>query len=178
MDTRSTDTSPALGAAPRRETVVPMQTQTVRFTAEHLHVEATKSPALVDITAAVEEAVRASGVAHGQVVLFCRHTTAAVVINEDESLLHEDIAAFLERIASSEASYKHDDFTIRTENLVPDHGRNAHAHLKTLVLGASMVLPVLEGRLALGQWQRIFFLEMDRPKPRVLLLQISGLPAS
>mgnify|MGYP006279019139 CR=1 FL=1 len=160
--------------AVRRETVVPATVGEWRLVAEHLHVEAPSCPALVDVTVAVEQAVAASGVAHGQLVIFCRHTTAAVVVNEDEPLLHHDIADFLERIASSQADYRHDDFTIRTENIVPDHGRNAHAHLKTLVLGTTLVLPVLEGRLALGQWQRVFFLEMDRPKPRVLLLQISG----
>lgn len=162
----------------RREVVVPDACGTLRFVAEHLHVEAPTSPALVDVTTAVSEAVAAAGVTHGQVVIFCRHTTASVVVNEDEPLLHEDIADFLERIASSTADYRHDDFTIRTENIVPDHGRNAHAHLKTLVLGATLVLPVLDGRLALGHWQRVFLLEMDRPKPRVLLLQISGISAA
>lgn len=148
---------------------------TCRFSAQYMTVEADDSPQMVDITRTVNEAVRQAGITHGQVVLFCRHTTASVVINEDEPLLHEDIRDFLEGLASSEADYRHDDFTIRTENIVPDHGRNAHAHLKTLVLGASLVLPILHGRLTLGEWQRIFMLEMDRPKPRTLLLQFSGI---
>lgn len=141
---------------------------------ERLRVQAPTSPGLVDITESVIDSVTASTIVQGQLTVFCRHTTAAVVVNEDEPLLHLDIADFLERIASSQADYRHDNFEIRTENLVPDHGRNAHAHLKTLVLGASLVLPVVDGRVALGEWQRIFMLEMDKPKPRVLLLQISG----
>lgn len=174
-----------LGATPdsaspggvRRERATAPVVGPLRFVAEHLHVQANTSPALVDITSEVREAVAASGVSIGQLVIFCRHTTASVVVNEDEPLLHQDIADFLERLASSEAAYRHDDFTIRTENLVEDHGRNAHAHLKCLVLGATLVLPVVDATLALGQWQRVFMLEMDRPKPRTLLLQISGAPA-
>lgn len=148
-----------------------------RFMADNIHVEAARSPQMVDVTPSVEEAVRRSGIHHGQVVLFCRHTTASVVLNEDEPLLHEDIHEFLERVASSKGSYRHDDFSVRTENLIPDHGVNAHSHLKHLVLGATATVPIMHGRLALGTWQRIFFLEMDRPKPRVLLLQLSGASA-
>lgn len=148
-----------------------------RFTADTIHVEAVQAPQMVDVTASVEEAVRRSGIRHGQVVLFCQHTTASVVLNEDEPLLHDDIHDFLERVASSTASYRHDDFTVRTENIVPDHGLNAHSHLKHLVLGATATVPIMDGRLALGTWQRIFFLEMDRPKPRMLLLQLSGATA-
>lgn len=160
----------------RRVAVAPIE-GAMRFSAQYLLICAQTSPELVDITHEVSEAVRAAGVSHGQVVIFCRHTTASVVLNEDEPLLHEDIREFLERLASSEADYRHDDFSIRTENIVPDHGRNAHAHLKTLVLGASMVLPIIDGHLALGEWQRLFLLEMDRPKERTLLLQFSGVPA-
>jgi secondary thiamine-phosphate synthase enzyme len=160
----------------REAAVAPIDGKT-RFSAEYLYVQAQASPELVDITHDVGQAVTDSGIAHGQVMIFCRHTTASVVINEDEPLLHEDIRDFLEALASSERDYRHDDFSIRTENIVPDHGRNAHAHLKTLVLGASVVLPILDGRLALGSWQRIFLVEMDRPKERTLLLQFTGVTA-
>lgn len=168
------------GPSGERELSVACETQVAltdgrwHFVARYLRVHARSHPELVDITRDVNDAVSASGVRHGQIVLFCRHTTASVVINEDEPLLHEDIRDFLESLASSRADYRHDDFSIRTENLVPDHGRNAHAHLKTLVLGASLVLPILDSTVALGPWQRVFLLEMDRPRPRTLLLQCSG----
>ncbi len=168
-------TSPeGAGSSRMLEEVVPPIDALSRFSASYLHVQATQTPQMVDITDDVDRAVGLSHIAHGQLVLFCRHTTASIVINEDEPLLHHDIRDFLEHLASSTASYRHDDFSIRTENIVPDHGRNAHAHLKTLVLGASLVVPIIDGRLALGQWQRIFLVEMDRPKPRALLLQFSG----
>lgn len=145
-----------------------------RIAAEYLEVTATEAPQLVDVTAAVQDCVARAGIAHGQAIVFCRHTTASVVLNENEPLLHEDVRDFLERLASSRDNYRHDDFSVRTENLIEDHGLNAHAHLKHLVLGATIALPVLERKLALGAWQRVFMLEMDRPKPRTLLVQVMG----
>lgn len=147
----------------------------LRMTAESLEVEAQHVPQLVDITAEVQAAVARSGVVHGQVVAYCTHTTASLVLNEDEPLLHQDMADFLETLASSRARYRHDDFSIRTENLVPDHGENAHAHIKQMLLGSVQILPIVDGRLTLGMWQKLFMLEMDRPKKRTLILQISGI---
>ena len=144
------------------------------FVAETLTVTPRTSPDLVDITATVQQVVERSQVLHGQVFLFSSHTTATVVVNEDEPLLREDICDFLERLASSTAAYRHDNMSIRTENLILDHGRNAHAHLKCLALGSSVTLPVLHGKLALGAWQRIFVLEMDAPKPRTVRVQVCG----
>ncbi|HEY4000904.1 MAG TPA: secondary thiamine-phosphate synthase enzyme YjbQ [Candidatus Xenobia bacterium] len=146
-----------------------------RASAEMLEVEAQRVPQLIDITAHVQAAVRRSGVTQGQVVAYCTHTTASLVLNEDEPLLHEDIAEFLEKMASSRASYRHDDLSIRTENLIEDHGDNGHAHLKQMVLGSVQVLPIVNSELTLGMWQRLFMLEMDRPKKRNLVLQVSGL---
>ncbi|MBM3461859.1 MAG: YjbQ family protein [Armatimonadetes bacterium] len=156
------------------EEAIPARSATWRIAAEYLEVTASEAPQLVDITAAVQDAVARSGIAHGHVTIFCRHTTASVVLNENEPLLHEDVKEFLERLASSQGQYRHDDFSIRTENIIEDHGLNAHAHLKHLVLGATMTLPVIERKVALGAWQRIFLLEMDRPKARTLLVQVSG----
>jgi len=153
--------------------VAPVNAQ-YRISAEYLEVTPTATPQLIDITSKVAEVVKHSGIVHGQAVIFCRHTTASVVMNEDEPLLHEDIAEFLEGIASSTSSYKHDDFAIRTENLIEDHGLNAHAHLKHLLLGATLTVPVVDCNLVMGAWQRVFLLEMDRPRPRALLVQVSG----
>jgi secondary thiamine-phosphate synthase enzyme len=164
-------TQPAI----RTESAAPAVHGAWKVVSDHLYVRAEKNPQMVDITRHVQEAVGRAGISAGQVLIFCRHTTASVVMNEDEPLLHRDIEDFLEGLASSTAHYRHDDFSIRTENLVPDHGLNAHAHIKHLVLGASLVVPVVEGKLALGTWQRLFMLEMDGPKPRTLLLQTSGI---
>jgi secondary thiamine-phosphate synthase enzyme len=151
------------------------------YRAAEIHVTAEKAPQLIDISDAVRSVVHSSGVTHGQCVIYCQHTTAALVINESEPLLAHDIEDFLERLASAHADYRHDDFGIRTENLVEDHGKNAHAHLKAMVLGSTITVPVRDGELGLGVWQHVFMVEMDKAKPRTLLVQVSGLavaPAS
>ncbi|MHB2017250.1 MAG: secondary thiamine-phosphate synthase enzyme YjbQ [Candidatus Xenobia bacterium] len=146
----------------------------VRVVVERLELVSQGAPQLLDLTPAVADVVSRSLIRHGQVLIFCTHTTASLVLNEDEPLLHQDVADFLEALASSQASYRHDDFSIRTHNLVPDHGRNAHAHIKQMLLGSSQILPIVNGALALGGWQRLFLLEMDRPKPRHLVVQVLG----
>jgi secondary thiamine-phosphate synthase enzyme len=90
-----------------------------------------------------------------------RHTTAAIVVNEHESLLLEDLRERLERFAPSGAGYHHDDFEIRTENLTPDERPNGHSHVQALVLPCGVSLNLVEGELQLGRWQRIFLAELD-----------------
>ncbi len=139
-----------------------------------LQVQASRAPQLIDLTPTVGTAVEASGIRSGQANVFSTHTTAALVLNEDEALLHRDMADFLEALASSGRRYRHDDMSLRTENLEPDHGRNAHAHLKHMLIGSSVTVPVADGRLAVGTWQRLFLLELDRPRTRTVLVQVCG----
>lgn len=107
----------------------------------------------------------------GQLLVFSRHTTAAVIINEKEPLLLQDLSRCLDRLASPGARYDHDDLTRRTVNLVPDEPANGHAHCQHLALGCSVTIPVLEGRLLLGRWQRIFLVELDSPRTREVVFQ-------
>lgn len=141
-----------------------------------LELQAREAPEFIDLTARVAEFVDSSGVREGTLTVHSLHTTAAIVINEREPLLLErDVPAFLERLASPQAHYHHDDLTIRSVNLVPDEPANGHAHLQHLLLGGARVVPVTEGMLALGSWQRILFLELDGVRPRRVLLQLIGL---
>ena len=109
---------------------------------------------LVDVTAAVAERVRASGVREGTCLVFSPHTTAGVVINEnaDPGVLH-DLIATLDRLVPWEHEYRH----------VED---NAAAHIKATLVGTAQTIPVRDGRLALGRWQAIFFAEFDGPRER------------
>ena len=103
------------------------------------------------------------------------HTTAAVVVNEREPLLMEDAARWLDKLAPAGSDYSHDDFTVRTVNMISGESPNAHAHLQQLLLGSTQTIPVVDGRVALGQWQRIFLIELDQARPRQVLLQAMGL---
>jgi secondary thiamine-phosphate synthase enzyme len=145
---------------------------------ESIHVQSAGAPEFIDLTEAVERAVARSGVSEGLAVIFSRHTTAAITINESEPLLLEDMAAFLEHLAPRAAAYRHNDFTVRTVNMTPDESPNGHAHCLQLVLGASQTVPVRGGCLTLGCWQRIFLVELDHARPREVVVQTFGLAAT
>ena len=118
----------------------------------------------LDITDEVAELVRVAGVRAGVANVFSRHTTAAVCIQEAEPLLLEDLRDFLERNAPAEAHYRHNDFRVRTVHMHDDESPNGHAHCLQLMLGTSESIPVADGELLLGQWQRIFLVELDGPR--------------
>lgn len=128
----------------------------------------------IDITAWVAHRLRRSKIDHGLVQIHVRHTTAAIVVNENEPLLLDDFKAMLERLAPGNGAYAHDDLTRRRFNLVPDERANGHAHARALLLGASKLFNVLEGRMELGRWQSIFLVELDGPRKRSVSLTVMG----
>lgn len=82
---------------------------------------------------------------------------------------------FLEQIAPPENDYKHNDFTVRISNMdEEDECPNGHAHCQHLCLGTSETIPINQGKFILGQWQRIFLVELDRPRERNITVQIIG----
>lgn len=122
-----------------------------------LKIETSKRIELVDITSQVQEEVKKSEASEGICLISTQHTTAGIIINENESGLKEDILDLLNKLVPAGAGYRHD----RIDN-------NADSHLKAVLLGASEALPVSEGQLELGTWQRIFFAEMDGPRNRTV----------
>jgi len=128
----------------------------------------------IDITDDVQEIVTRAGVSEGMVLVYSRHTTAAIKINENEPLLLGDMARFLRRMAPKDGDYKHNDFVVRTENMTAEECPNGHSHCQNLLLGASETIPIGEGELLLGRWQRIFLIELDRRRAREVVVQIQG----
>jgi len=141
---------------------------------ELLSYETSEAPQFVDITDDVAAVVSRSGVANGVAVVFSRHTTAAVKINECEPELLKDMARFLGDIAPIERDYHHNNFDVRTVNMQEDECPNAHSHCQHLMLSASESIPVLSRRMHLGRWQRIFLVELDRAKRRQVTVQVIG----
>lgn len=139
-----------------------------------LKVNTTDAPEFIDITDWVKGCVVKSHVSDGFVVVYSRHTTAAVVVNENEPLLIEDMTCFLEQLCPRHGSYRHNDFSVRTVNMNDEEAPNGHAHLQHLLLGCSTTVPVIGGKMPLGQWQSIFFIELDHPRPREVMVQIVG----
>ncbi len=140
-----------------------------------LDVWTSDAPEFIDITDEVAEAVRKAGIRFGQVSVFSTHTTAAIKINENEPLLLQDMCELLERAAPVDGPYGHNDFTRRTVNMNEDECANGHAHCQHLFLGTSETVPVIDGAMTLGQWQRIFLVELDHPRQRRVLVNVVGI---
>ena len=147
----------------------------VRACRDLVHIRTEKRLQFVDLTEIVAERVRRSGVVEGIVTVQSRHTTAAVVVNENEPLLLEDFADLLEGWAPAGRRYRHNDLDARQAPL-PDETPNGHAHGRTLLLGVSVCLIVAEGRIDLGRWQSIFLVELDGPRKRTVSVQVLGVP--
>jgi secondary thiamine-phosphate synthase enzyme len=132
---------------------------------DRLRIDTKRAMEFVDITALVADCVLCSGITDGMVNVQTSHTTTAIVVNEHEPLLLEDMMKLLKRWAPR-GDYGHDDFDNRTVNLAPDERANGHSHARALLLGTSETLNVAGGRIRLGRWQRIFFVELDGPRTR------------
>jgi secondary thiamine-phosphate synthase enzyme len=132
----------------------------------------------IDVTDDVERAVEDSAITNGMALVYSPHTTCAVVINERESGFMEDFAEVLEGLApqAGDHYYRHDDLEIRTEGLDGDPHEipNGHAHCRAVLMSASQTVPIVDGHLRLGQWQRLFFCELDRARERKVFIQVIG----
>jgi secondary thiamine-phosphate synthase enzyme len=125
----------------------------------------------VDLTDSINEHLGCENIRDGAVTVFSRHTTAAIKINEAEELLLEDFKHFLRRICPVEHGYNHNDMSRRKPPIAIDERPNAHSHLMQLLLPTSETIPVVDTRLALGTWQRVFMIELDGPRSREVLVR-------
>jgi secondary thiamine-phosphate synthase enzyme len=149
-------------------------TRPYQIVTEHLSLYTDYESQFIDLTDRVNRIIADSGIRNGQVVIFTRHTTAAIRINEAEPELLKDFVAFLERVAPKNTVYRHDDFSVRTVNMTDDERENAHAHCRQLLMSTSETVPVVDGKACLGCWQRIFLVELDRPRERSVIVQVTG----
>jgi secondary thiamine-phosphate synthase enzyme len=136
----------------------------------HVHrlaVQTSKRLEIHDLTEIVQKFVRGKGVQAGIVTLSTLHTTTAVFVNEPQSALLEDIAQLLERLVPRGDDWKHND-----PRYSDCDRHNADAHLRAIMLGASVTLQVADGALTMGQWQRVLMAELDGPRKRTLVLQL------
>jgi secondary thiamine-phosphate synthase enzyme len=138
-----------------------------------VHIRTERALQFVDLTELVAERVRRSGVGEGMVTVQSRHTTAAIVVNENEPLLLEDFHDLLEGWAPASGRYRHNDLAAR-DAPARDEKPNGHSHARALLLGASVCLNIAEGRIDLGRWQSIFLVELDGPRQRTISVQVLG----
>lgn len=128
---------------------------------ERIELRTEESTELIDITDEVKRIVSANGVDSGICVVFTRHTTTGIIINENETGLRNDIRRLLDELVPRDTGYLHD----RIDS-------NAHAHLRAVLLGSSVSIPIENGSMALGTWQSIIFVECDGPRRREIFVQI------
>ena len=130
---------------------------------EYLVMNTRRPREFVRVTDRVREIVRKSGVTDGLVLVSSMHITAAVYVNDNESGLLRDIAAWADRLAPP-GEYEHH----RTGET------NGDAHLKNLLLGHQVVLPVTKGELDLGPWEQVFYAEFDGQRPKRVIVKVVG----
>ena len=130
---------------------------------ERIEIGTRQSTEFIDITGKLKEIVKikSGGVDSGICVIFTKHTTSGIIINENEAGLKRDILAFLNELIPKGRGYLHD----RIDN-------NAHSHLRSVLLGSSVTIPIEKGELALGTWQSIFFVECDGPRRREIYVKV------
>lgn len=121
---------------------------------------------IVDVTSPVQKLVGKCGINDGQVTLFVPGSTAGITTIEYESGLLKDLPAAFEKLAPMNVRYHHDDRW---------GDGNGYAHVRAALLGASLTVPISEGKLTLGTWQQIVLIDFDnRPRQREVVVQIIG----
>jgi secondary thiamine-phosphate synthase enzyme len=142
----------------------------VKVFSKTILVKTNERTELVNLTDEIRRMFEATGIVDGYIQVSSLHTTAGLFINEWQDALLVDIKLMLEQIVPRENYYKHND---------PEHSdcdrHNADSHLRNVVLGHSLSVPVAEGNLVLGQWQSVILAEFDGPNERKVFIQVFGI---
>lgn len=136
----------------------------MKFLTKYLWFNTQKHREYINITDEVENIVRESGIREGMVLVSAMHITAGVYINDAESGLIADIDKWLEELAPFNINYNH-------------HGTgetNGDSHLKSLLIGHEVIVPVTEGKLDFGPWQQIYYAEFDGQRRKRLIVKVMG----
>ncbi len=136
----------------------------MKFHTEYLWFNTKKHREYINITPEVDKALAKSGIQEGMVLVSAMHITAGVYINDAESGLIQDIDEWAERVAPFKENYQH-HHTGET---------NGDSHLKSLLIGHEVVIPVTGGKLDFGPWQQVYYAEFDGQRKKKLVIKIMG----
>lgn len=136
----------------------------MKFLTEYLWFNTTKHREYINITSEVDRIMRKSGIQEGMILVSAMHITAGVYVNDAENGLIQDIDKWLEELAPFNSDYKH-HHTGET---------NGDSHLKNLLIGHEVIVPVTNGKLDLGTWQQIYYAEFDGQRRKRLLIKVMG----
>jgi secondary thiamine-phosphate synthase enzyme len=134
-----------------------------------LVVHSSQKQEMIEITPRVIDLVREAGIQNGFIGVFSQHTTAVLLVNEFQSALVSDIGDFLRRVIEDGLPYKHN-----SPEWSDCDRHNATSHLRSLLFSNSVMLPVVEGKPVLGQFQSVILAELDGPRERTIKLQFVG----
>lgn len=131
-----------------------------------IHMETPKNYHMVNITDQIDEKLRESGLEHGTITIFVPGSTAGLTTVEYEPGLVKDLEIFFEEIIPQKKYYHHHETW---------HDNNGHSHVRASLLGPSIVIPFVSGRMTLGTWQQIVLIDFDVPaRSRKIIIQIMG----
>jgi len=136
----------------------------MKSTTEYMTFHTKGKREYLNITDRVEKVLAKSGIQEGLALVSAMHITAGVYVNDAESGLINDIEEWLQKLAPEGPDYQHH----RTGEV------NGDAHLKNLLIGNQVILPVTEGRLDFGPWQQIYYAEFDGKRDKKLIVKIIG----
>ena len=136
----------------------------MKFHTEYLWFNTKKHREYINITGEIAEILRKSNIKEGMILVSAMHITAGVYVNDAESGLIADIDEWLENLAPFNINYRH-HMTGET---------NGDAHLKSLLIGHEVIVPVTDGKLDLGPWQQIYYAEFDGQRRKRLIVKVMG----
>jgi secondary thiamine-phosphate synthase enzyme len=136
----------------------------MQFYTEYLWFNTKKQREYVNITDSVEGALRKSGIQEGMILVSAMHITAGVYVNDAEEGLIQDIDEWLDKLAPFRRDYRHH----RTGET------NGDAHLKNLLIGHEVIVPVTQGKMDFGPWQQIYYAEFDGQRRKRVLVKVMG----
>lgn len=132
----------------------------------HIFLTTQGNTDILDITQKVIECIHSSGQLNGLVTIFCPSSTSGITTIEFEPGVLHDLKKIFDELVPKDFSYQHDEAW---------HDGNGHSHVRAALLKASVTIPLVDGRLTLGTWQQIVFIDFDtRPRKREIIVQIIG----
>lgn len=137
----------------------------MKFYRDTIELKTQRNFQYINITNKVQDIVNKSKIKEGIVFVNATHNTATVILQEDDSTIHEDTKEIIEKLIPLNREYRHD-----YEGVI-----NATSHIKNQIIGNSnLTIPVKDGKLLLGTWQNIFFLELLEPRSRRVVVTVIG----
>ena len=136
----------------------------MKFLTEYMTFNTKKRREFINITRDVDKALQKSGIKEGMILVSAMHITSGIFVNDAEPGLHRDIEEWLLKLIPEGHDYYHH----RTGEV------NGDAHLRNLLIGHEVIIPITDGKLDLGQWQKVFYAEFDGQRSKRLVIKVMG----